>query len=94
MFRFFSSEIRKIKPDQEIYRHCLQLLNCTASEALFIDDREANVIAARRERDHGPGVSVGEATPKRTEGDRLESAAVGERSANKCTQRAVNEPHS
>jgi FMN phosphatase YigB (HAD superfamily) len=49
MFRFFSSEIRKVKPDQEIYRHCLQLLNCTASEALFIDDREANVIAARRE---------------------------------------------
>jgi HAD superfamily hydrolase (TIGR01509 family) len=47
--QIFPSEIRKIKPDQEIYRHCLQLLNCTASEALFIDDREANVIAARRE---------------------------------------------
>jgi putative hydrolase of the HAD superfamily len=45
----FSSEIRKIKPDPEIYRHCLRLLNCTASEALFIDDREKNVIAARRE---------------------------------------------
>lgn len=45
----FSSEIGKIKPDPEIYRHCLQLLNCPASEALFIDDREANVIAAQRE---------------------------------------------
>jgi putative hydrolase of the HAD superfamily len=47
--QIFSSEIGKIKPDPEIYRHCLQLLNCTASEALFLDDRIANVTAARRE---------------------------------------------
>lgn len=48
-FQVFSSEIRKIKPDPDIYRYCLQLLNCKANEALFIADREANVIAARQE---------------------------------------------
>jgi putative hydrolase of the HAD superfamily len=45
----FSSEIGQIKPDPEIYRHCLQLLDSSPDEALFIDDREINVAAARKE---------------------------------------------
>ena len=45
----FSSEVGMIKPDATIYRHCLQLLRAEPSEALFVDDREANIVAARRE---------------------------------------------
>jgi putative hydrolase of the HAD superfamily len=42
-----SAEIRSIKPAPEIYEHCLQGLKVEAQEALFIDDREVNVQAAR-----------------------------------------------
>lgn len=42
----FSCEISAVKPDPEIYRHCLKGLNIAASEALFIDDRQMNVAAA------------------------------------------------
>lgn len=45
----FSSEAGMIKPQPTIYRHCLQLLRAGPSEALFVDDREANIVAARRE---------------------------------------------
>lgn len=45
----FSAELGRIKPEPEIYRHCLQLLECSAEEAIFIDDREANVYAAQKE---------------------------------------------
>jgi putative hydrolase of the HAD superfamily len=48
-FQVFSAEIRRIKPEPEIYRHCLQLLDCSPDQAIFIDDREANVAAARNE---------------------------------------------
>jgi putative hydrolase of the HAD superfamily len=47
--QIFSCEVRLIKPDQAIYRHCLASLGVPASEALFLDDREANVEAARTE---------------------------------------------
>jgi len=43
----FSAEVRLIKPDPAIYEHCLRSLNCVPSDALFIDDREVNVQAAR-----------------------------------------------
>jgi putative hydrolase of the HAD superfamily len=43
----FSGEVRMIKPDPAIYEHTLHCLRVTASEALFLDDREINVQAAR-----------------------------------------------
>lgn len=36
-----------IKPDPAIYEHTLRGLGVTASEALFLDDREINIQAAR-----------------------------------------------
>lgn len=45
----FSAELREIKPSPKIFRHCLQVMDCTPSDALFIDDREANILAARKE---------------------------------------------
>lgn len=41
-----SSELRLVKPDAEIYQYCLQQLAVAAGDALFLDDREANVRAA------------------------------------------------
>jgi putative hydrolase of the HAD superfamily len=46
-FVTFSGEARMIKPDPAIYQHTLRGLGVTASEALFLDDREINVQAAR-----------------------------------------------
>jgi putative hydrolase of the HAD superfamily len=46
-FKTFSSEVRLIKPDAAIYEHTLQGLGVSASEALFVDDREINIKAAR-----------------------------------------------
>ena len=43
----FSSEVRCIKPDREIYEHCLRRLRVDPAEAIFLDDREANIRAAR-----------------------------------------------
>ena len=48
-FQVFSAEFGRIKPEPEIYRHCLELLECMPEEAMFIDDREANLVAARKE---------------------------------------------
>ena len=42
-----SAEIRLIKPAPEIYEHCLEGLKVAPHQALFIDDREVNVKAAR-----------------------------------------------
>ena len=42
-----SSAIRMAKPDAEIFWHCLQRLDVTPHEALFIDDREPNVRTAQ-----------------------------------------------
>jgi putative hydrolase of the HAD superfamily len=49
----FSAEVRSIKPEPEIYRHCLEGLGVAASESLFIDDREVNLAAARAMGIHG-----------------------------------------
>jgi putative hydrolase of the HAD superfamily len=43
----FSSEFRRVKPEPEIYRHILDKLAVPAREALFIDDRQTNIEAAR-----------------------------------------------
>ena len=46
-FTTFSAEVRLIKPDPAIYEHCLRGLDVAPSDALFVDDREVNVDAAR-----------------------------------------------
>lgn len=47
-FVTFSGEVRLIKPDPAIYEHTLRGLGVTASEALFLDDREINIRAAQK----------------------------------------------
>jgi putative hydrolase of the HAD superfamily len=44
--RVFSCDFGSTKPDPEIYRHCLRQLDLAAEQAVFLDDREANVRAA------------------------------------------------
>jgi putative hydrolase of the HAD superfamily len=46
-FKTFSAELGLIKPDAAIYEHTLRGLGVAAAEALFVDDRENNVKAAR-----------------------------------------------
>ena len=46
-FATFSGDVRLIKPDPAIYQHTLQGLGVSADEALFLDDREPNIQAAR-----------------------------------------------
>jgi len=46
--RTFSCDVLAAKPGPEIYEHCLSGLGVAPSEALFLDDREENVNAARR----------------------------------------------
>jgi putative hydrolase of the HAD superfamily len=43
----FSAEVKLVKPDPAIYRHSLNGLGVAASDALFVDDRAANVEGAR-----------------------------------------------
>jgi putative hydrolase of the HAD superfamily len=43
----YSCEIGVVKPEADAYRHALDGLAVAAHEALFIDDRQANVDAAR-----------------------------------------------
>jgi HAD superfamily hydrolase (TIGR01509 family) len=47
-FQTFSADVRMVKPDQAIYEHTLQGLGVSAPEALFIDDREPNIVAAQK----------------------------------------------
>ena len=42
-----SAEVRLIKPDPAIYKHCLRGLGVAPSDCLFIDDRDVNIAAAR-----------------------------------------------
>jgi len=42
-----SCEVRLIKPDRAIYKHCLHGLSVRPRETLFVDDNEVNVKAAR-----------------------------------------------
>src|SRR6266849_4660176 len=46
-FKTFSSDVKLIKPDPAIYKHTLRGLGISAQEALFVDDREVNIRAAR-----------------------------------------------
>jgi putative hydrolase of the HAD superfamily len=46
-FKTLSAEVGMIKPDPAIYEHTLCGLGVSAAQALFIDDREINVRAAR-----------------------------------------------
>jgi putative hydrolase of the HAD superfamily len=43
----FSYELRLIKPDPEIFRRTIERIGVRPEEALLVDDREANVEAAR-----------------------------------------------
>jgi putative hydrolase of the HAD superfamily len=52
-FKTFSAEVRLIKPDPAIYEHTLRGLGVSADEALFVDDRETNIQAARVLGIHG-----------------------------------------
>ena len=42
-----SFEVECVKPDERIYRHCLERLGVEPGETLFLDDRAENVDAAR-----------------------------------------------
>lgn len=47
-FKTLSAEVRSIKPEPAIYEHTLRGLGVVANQALFIDDRERNIKAARK----------------------------------------------
>jgi putative hydrolase of the HAD superfamily len=47
-FKTLSAEVRLIKPDAGIYEHTLHGLGVSATEALFVDDREPNIRAAQK----------------------------------------------
>jgi putative hydrolase of the HAD superfamily len=49
----FSAEVRSVKPEPEIYQHCINELGVQPSEALFIDDRAVNLEQARVAGIHG-----------------------------------------
>jgi putative hydrolase of the HAD superfamily len=49
----FSGEVRSVKPEPEIYQHCIDALGVKPSEALFIDDRDINLEQARAAGIHG-----------------------------------------
>jgi putative hydrolase of the HAD superfamily len=44
----FSHRLGIAKPDGAIYKHAVKGLGVTADEVLFIDDREENIVAARK----------------------------------------------
>src|SRR5208282_4225886 len=46
-FKTFSCAVRWLKPDAAIYEHTLRGLGVAAADALFVDDRESNIQAAR-----------------------------------------------
>ena len=43
----FSADVRLVKPEAAIYEHSLKGVGVAASEALFVDDKEVNVLGAR-----------------------------------------------
>ena len=47
-FVTFSAEVNLVKPEPAIYEHTLRGLGVSAPEALFLDDKEVNVAAARQ----------------------------------------------
>jgi len=46
--KIFSCDVHSIKPDEKIYRHCLQLQQLKPEETLFLDDKMPNVEAAQK----------------------------------------------
>jgi len=40
--------VKLLKPDKRMYRLALDAIGCKPKEAVFIDDREENVAAARK----------------------------------------------
>jgi putative hydrolase of the HAD superfamily len=52
-FKTLSAEVKLIKPDPAIYQHTLYGLGVPAGQALFVDDRENNIQAARALGMHG-----------------------------------------
>ena len=44
---YVSGELGLLKPNPEIYQHVLSDLGISAAEAVFTDDREANILGAR-----------------------------------------------
>lgn len=46
--QILSCEIKLIKPDAAIFRHTVERIGVRPEEALFVDDREANIEAARK----------------------------------------------
>jgi len=44
----FSCYVRSVKPEEEIYRHCMERVSLAPGEVLFLDDKQVNVEAARR----------------------------------------------
>ena len=47
--RFYSCDLRAVKPEPGAYRQVLERLGAPAADVLFVDDRPGNVEAARRE---------------------------------------------
>jgi putative hydrolase of the HAD superfamily len=43
----FSSRVKLVKPDRAIFDHAAQAFGIDPAQTLFIDDYEANVVAAR-----------------------------------------------
>lgn len=54
--QIFSAEVGSVKPERLIYEKCIECLAVAPGEALFIDDREVNLEAAREQGI--PGVKV------------------------------------
>ncbi|HEY1463956.1 MAG TPA: HAD family phosphatase [Terriglobales bacterium] len=42
----FSCDVHLVKPEPEIYQHCLNALQLPADEVLFLDDKQENIEAA------------------------------------------------
>ena len=49
----FSCDLHLVKPEEAIYRHCLEQLRLTPEQVLFLDDKPVNIDAARRLGMHG-----------------------------------------
>ena len=49
----FSCEVGMVKPERNIYEHAVALMSISPDEAVFIDDKEENVAAARSFGMHG-----------------------------------------
>ncbi|MGE5112964.1 MAG: HAD family hydrolase [Acidobacteriaceae bacterium] len=45
--QMYSCEVGLVKPDHEVYLQCLRRLDVAPAQALFLDDKEKNIIGAR-----------------------------------------------